>query len=232
MIGLQTWLDITANNLANVNTNGYKADSLNFQDTLTQNLFANGGSGQNIGSMAGGESPVQETTSFEQGTISHTGSPFNIALNSPDEMLAVQTPNGVRYTRDGAFQLDSQGRLTNNSGFPILDTSGRPITVPDGTVQFSSTGALSVQTSDGVKDVASLGIYKGSFAKVGGNLFIGSGTEAVASPSIVPSALEGSNVNPISALTNLIKIQRIFELEQKAITQQNSSSNSLLQAVD
>lgn len=231
MIGLQNWLDITANNLANVNTVGYKSDHLSFEETLSQQLYANGGSGGPIGSIAQGENPVGEVTSFSQGAVSETGNPLDLALTSPDAMFSVQTPGGVQYTRDGAFRLNSQGQLVSNSGLPILDDSGRTITVPSGTVQFSSSGELSVRTPQGVQEVAKLGIYKGEFAKVGGNLFVGKGTEAVTAPSVAPNALEGSNVNPVEAMTTLIRIQRIFELQQKAITQQNSSSNSLLQAV-
>ncbi len=231
MIGLQTWLDVTTNNLANASTTGYKADGLSFTDALSQQLYANAGSGPAIGSLGSGEVPTGEFTNFSQGPIQATGNPLDVAIENNDGMFSVQTPNGVSYTRDGAFSLNQDGTLVNSSGYPVLDNTGRSISVPTGDIQISSSGELSVRTSQGVHQVAQIGVYKGAFSKLGSNLYSGTGTEALTSPKLTSGALEGSNVNAIQALTDLIKIGRLYALEQKAVTQQDTSSNKLLQAV-
>lgn len=231
MAGLQTWLDVTTNNLANASTTGFKADGLTFTDALTQQLRADAGSGPSIGSIGSGEVPNAEYTDFSQGPIQSTGNPLDLAIQDSNGMFSVQTPHGVAFTRDGSFQLNKDGTLVNQSGYPVLDSTGHPISVPNGDIQFSSSGELSVRTAKGVQNIASLGVYSGSFSKLGSNLYSGKGTEALTTPKLTSGALEGSNVNAIQAMTDLIKIGRLYSLEQKAITQQDTSSNKLLQAV-
>lgn len=231
MAGLQTWLDVASNNLANASTTGYKADGLSFTDALTQQLYANAGAGPAIGSIGSGEVPNSEYTDFSQGPIQTTGNPLNAAIQDANGMFSVQTPNGVAYTRDGSFELSQDGTLVNESGYSVLDNTGHSIAVPNGDVQISPSGELSVRTANGVQHVAQIGVYSGSFSKLGSNLYSGTGTEALATPKLAPGALEGSNVNAIQAMTDLIKIGRLYALEQKAITQQDTSSNKLLQAV-
>src|SRR5579862_5330180 len=104
MNAAQRLLDVTANNLANVSTNGFKSDGLIFRDALEANMSQNG---QPIGQMSFGVQSDGGFTNFEVGSISQTGNPLDVAITSPQGAFKVDIGNGqFRYTRDGAFRLD------------------------------------------------------------------------------------------------------------------------------
>lgn len=232
MVGLQHWLDIEANNLANANTTGYKADSLTFQDSLEQKMYANGGTGQALGSLGSGPTPGMEYTNFATGSIKSTGNPLDVAITNPTAMFVVKTPNGLRYTRDGEFTLAPDSTLVSQAGYPILDDSGRTITLPTGTPEITSSGQVIVHSSKGVQTVAQLGIATGRWQKEGSNLFQGQNVTPAKDITLATHSIEGSNVNAVKAMTDLIKIQRTYDLAQKSITTSDKSNQLLIQALN
>src|SRR6476661_8549436 len=123
-IALSRELDVVANNIANINTTGYKSDATVFQEFLMPGASANG--------FRGGDrriSFVQDRatwTDFSQGPVQPTGNPLDVAI-SGNAFLTVQTPGGERYTRNGALQINAQGQLVNSEGLPIVGANG-PIT--------------------------------------------------------------------------------------------------------
>ncbi|MBS1717602.1 MAG: flagellar hook-basal body protein [Armatimonadetes bacterium] len=229
MTSMEQWMDVTANNLANVSTTGFKRDTLAFNDTLEQQLAANSGQGKPIGSVGYGPAAAGQYTSFEAGSINQTGRSLDVALNDPNTMFSVATPGGTRYTRDGAFQISQAGQLVNNSGDAVLDSSGQPITLsPNAKIKIDPTGAI---TADD-KVVGTLGIYTGSFIKEGQNLYTSSNAAPSTGATVTPGALEGSNVNAVSSMVELITLNRQFELAQKSIQQQDDLSQRLIQSLN
>jgi flagellar basal-body rod protein FlgF len=227
MIADQKWMDMIANNLANVSTNGFKKDGLSFSDLLDQQVRTSGGLGKGLGTISAGTKIGATFTDYSVGPMQATGRPLDVAIQSPDAMFAVQTPQGIRYTRDGAFTLDQNRQLVNHDGFAVLDGSQQPITIPAGQVTIDTVGQISVNG----KTAGTLGLFSGSFEKEGANLYA-SGDAATASGKTVQSGtIEGSNVNAVASMVDMITLQRTFDLTQKVVTQQDNLSQRLIQSL-
>lgn len=160
------------------------------------------------------------------GSITQTGNPLDVAIEGPG-MFQVQAPNGVMYTRSGSFKISPTRELTTSDGLAVLDNAGRPIDLAKGEVAIDAEGNVMV---DG-KATAKLQIYSGSFKKEGANLF--SAPDAQPKPDFVlhESSIEGSNVNVIQAMADLIKLGRNFELSQKSIQTQDDMTQKLIQSL-
>ncbi len=233
MSGLQKALDVTANNLANASTTGFKRDGLIFQDALQREIFAAGGTGPSIGKLGGGALPVEEYTVLEIGTISTTSNNFDMAIKTPKGMFAVKVGSETRYTRDGSFALDESRRLVNKSGYPVLDKSGNEITIPPGTMQVENGGRILVAGTP----VGEVGVYdltpNSVFKKVGDNLYEVNGeTEVMADSPIAASSIESSNVNAVESMLEMVKIGRLFELSQKNIQSQDELLQRLISSLN
>ena len=232
MTAAEQLLDVTANNLANVSTNGFKADSLIFSDTLQKQLNSGDGSGRNIGSLGSGPSFVGEVTDFSLGSMNATGNPLDVAIATEQGMFAAQTPNGVQYTRDGSFHIDSNGLLVTQDGYPVLDNNQNTITigsqVSPQAVSISSSGDLMV---NGGRAIATLGVYDGTFSKQGGNLWSSGNATVEPTPNVRQGVIEGSNVNAIEAMVSMIKLNRAVEMAQKSMQSEDESSQKLNQTM-
>lgn len=233
MTGLQRGLDVTANNLANASTTGFKRDALIFQDTLQREMYANGGFGQSVGKLGAGANAVAEYTIPEAGAISVTGNPFDMAVTTPVGMFAVKVGDDIRYTRDGAFALDSQRRLVTKDGHPVLDRDGAEITIPPGQMQVEQGGRILV----GGQIIGEVGVFApaetATFTKAGGNLFEASGEiAALGGNPIAAASLESSNVNAVESMLDMVKIGRLFELSQKSIQSQDELLQRLISSLN
>jgi len=234
MVAAQRAMDVTANNLANASTSGFKRDGLIFQDTLQREMYANGGTGPSVGKLGSGAQAVEEFTIRDIGVISSTGNNFDMAINAPEGMFGVKVDGETLYTRNGAFGLDEQRRLVTKAGNPVLDKDGNEITVPPGTMEVQSGGKISV---NGIP-VAQVGVYvpndKGQFIKEGENLYriTAEGAKALDNSPIEASSLEGSNVNVVESMLDMIKIGRQFELSQKTIQQQDDLLQRLISSLN
>jgi flagellar basal body rod protein FlgG len=226
MANSETWLDVTSNNLANTSTNGFKRDGLSFQSTLQQ-VNANGGLGQSVNDLSSGTvigSPY--STLSELGPMNSTGNLLDVALKSPTAMFAVQGPGGqISYTRDGSFTVDSQRNLVTQSGMKVLDSNKNPIQITgNGQISISPNG----QVLSGTTVAGQIGAFAGNVQKTGNNLYSGGNDMSpVDNPQFAPGTLEGSNVNAIQSMLDLIKIGRSYELQQKTISQQDELSQKL-----
>jgi len=207
-------LEMLANNLANVETGGYKADrefySLYTGDDAT--------SDPQTGDMS--TLPVIETqwTDQSQGTLHQTSNPFDFAVDG-NGMFAVQTASGVRYTRNGSFRLSPAGALTTAGGDSILSKTGGQIllqpglpveVLPDGTVQQGGQSA-------GQMELASFD--PGGIEKVGLNYFapLAGAKAKPATGTVLQGRIEASNVGPAESSIRLVAIMRQFEMLQKAM---------------
>lgn len=226
MLAGQKWLDVVANNLANVSTTGFKRDELAFSDAYIREMRLHGGRGASIGSLGSGAALVAEYTIFEPGPLATTGNPLDVALMSDKGLFAVETPQGVRYTRDGAFQLDKDRRIVTKQGHAVLDDSRNPIELPDGEIQIQADGRVMA----GSQEIAKIGVFDGTFVKTGGNLFSGNG-QPLEDVAVTAGALEGSNVNAIDAMIQMISVNRTFEMAQKSISQQDELTQRLINSL-
>ncbi|HTR42085.1 MAG TPA: flagellar basal-body rod protein FlgG [Pseudomonadales bacterium] len=240
-------LDVISNNLANVNSTGYKESKLQFQDLLYQTTRAagsqQGGGNELPGSLQVGQGaiPVATERVFTQGDLSQTGGNLDIAIQGAG-FFQVQMPDGsLAYTRDGAFKTDSEGRIVTSDGYPV---QGGFQPVPTGTtnITISASGAVTYTTSSGT---TSSQIQLANFNNPGGLQGIGqnlyteteaSGTAQLGDPTtnglgqLQQGYLELSNVSVVQEMVNLILAQRAYEVNSKAVQaadQMMQDSNNL-----
>jgi len=227
-------LDVIANNLANVNTTGFKKSKIEFQDLLYQTSRAPGaeqGAGNKVptGVQVGhGSRPVATSKVFTTGELTQTGERLDVAIQG-DGFFEVQLPDGTRaYTRDGAFKTASDGRITTSDGL-VLQGGFQP--VPPGTtsVTISPTGEV---TYNGANGPTSFRVQLVRFnnpsglESVGRNLYRetnASGNAELGNPGengfgeIQQGFLEMSNVKVVEEMVNLIVAQRAYEVNSKAV---------------
>lgn len=222
----QKWMEVVANNLANAGTTGYKRDDVSFEESLQVTLRANGGTGKVIGQVQNGPNAARLVTTMDQGNALLTGNSLDLMIDAKEGMFAVQTANGTRYTRNGSFELKSDGTLTTKSGDPVLDTNNNPIQLPPGNVKFGRDGTVSVDD----RRVAQLGIFEGRFNKRGDSLYEAETAPTLtAAPTVIPGAVEASNVNTIQEMVDLVRIQRTYEMAQKTVQQHDELTQALIQ---
>jgi len=239
-------LDVISNNLANVNTTGYKESKLQFQDLLYQTTRAagsqQGGGNELPGSLQIGQGaiPIATARIFTNGELSNTGNNLDIAIQGAG-FFQVQMPDGtLAYTRDGAFKTDSEGRIVTSDGYPV---QGGFQPVPSGTtnITISASGAVTYTTSSGT---TSSQVQLANFNNPGGleamgNLFketLASGNAQLGDPTqnglgqLQQGYLELSNVSVVQEMVSLILAQRAYEVNSKAVQaadQMMQDSNNL-----
>ena len=223
-------LDTIANNLANVNTTGFKKSKIEFQDLLYQQsrpAGADGGAGNLVpsGTQVGAGSRVVSTAKvFTQGTLSQTGEKLDIAVQG-EGFFEIQRPDGTSaYTRDGSFKLTSTGQVVTNDGLPVL-SGFQPIPVGATSISVATTGEVTVSTPTGTTNFQ---IQLVRFANptglenAGGNLYLettASGTPELGNPGVqgfgttIQGYLEGSNVNVVNEMVSMIVAQRAYEIQ-------------------
>ncbi|KYZ76350.1 flagellar basal-body rod protein FlgG [Anaerosporomusa subterranea] len=209
--------DATANNLANVNTAGFKKDAAvnkSFADMLISRI--NDGPVQPVGSVGTGAEVDEIVAIHTQGMMRHTGNPLDLAIEG-QSYFAVETPAGVRYTRNGAFSRNSLGELTTADGHAVLAENGR-LVVNGSSVTVSEEGIVSV---DGIEAgrlrLAEFNDEK-RLIKEGSSLFQDTGAGQKQATGLVrQGTLEMSNVNAVSEMVNLINGYRAYEVNAKAV---------------
>ena len=229
MMTTTQWMDVISNNLANSGTDGYKAYTLAFSDVMVKNLYANGGSGQLIGSLGNGPEGVANAIDHSVGTIRSTGNPLDCAIRTPQGMFAVQQNGTTAYTRNGSFTVNADRELVTNQGHLVLDQQGQKITLP-GTerIEIDAQGIV----HQGNNSVASLGIFDGEFRKAGNNLWSSNNARPLQNASLATAAVESSNVEPVQAMVDMIRIQRSFEMSQKSIQTQDEMTGKLFEIIN
>jgi flagellar basal-body rod protein FlgF len=227
-------LDVAANNLANVDTTGFKVESLITQDDPVMPAHAPPGS-----------TPVQfaldqgVARDFTQGALQQTGAPLDLAIEGKG-FFQVQTASGIQYTRDGRFGSDAQGQLIDQQGNPVLDAGGSPISLnaQGGAPQIGLDGTVT-QTVPGQAQPAVIGkVGVVSFDSLGGLTKSGDGlyqntTNAQPTPvtasRVHQGMLESSNVQPIVQITDLIRISRAYESVSQMMSDSSDLSKTAIQ---
>ncbi len=240
----QARMSLISNNLANVNTTGFKQSRAVFEDLMYQNISqAGSATSQNTQSPSGlmmgtGVRIVSTEKNFSQGTHTQTGNQLDVMIQGRG-LFQVLLPDGnLAYTRDGSFKSDANGRLVTASGYEIQPA----ITLPDRleTLTISVDGLIQATFSDQTDPTTVGTLQTADFLNPAGleprgeNLFLetaASGTPQIGTPglnglgSLVQGALEGSNVNVVEELVSMIETQRAYEMNSKAI----STSDQMLQ---
>lgn len=206
---LRRQMDVAANNMANMNTAGFKSEAVLFEPVIRRPA--------SITERPKTVEFVRDYTiarDLRPGALQRTDNPLDFALTG-DGFFTIGTAQGPAFTRDGRFQLDTQGRLITRDGQPVLDNAGQPITLDlaAGEPLMGKDGTL---TQNGVP-VATLGIAAfqrpGALDKVGDNLLRATLEQPAAAQNveIVQGMVEGSNVVAVTELTRIMEITRAFE---------------------
>jgi flagellar basal-body rod protein FlgG len=239
-----TQMAVIANNLANSNTTGFKADRAAFQDLMYQNVQQVGAqSTQNTQystglSLGTGVKIAATEKNYAQGSVLQTGGTLDMSVTGLG-FFQITMPDGtLAYTRDGSFSMDAQGNVVTASGYPIspaitVPISAQAVTVgTDGTVSVTIAGAAK-PTTVGQIQLANFINVEG-LQPTGNNLLVESGSSGapqVGTPgtnglgSLQQGSLETSNVNTVTELVNMITCQRAYEMNSKAI----STTDQMLQ---
>jgi len=218
-------LDVAANNLANVNTGGYKGQVPRFAS-----LLADSGRVNNAALRAVNEFGVlgESRLDLRQGSIEHTNNDLDFAIQGSGYFALQNSQGGRLYTRNGAFHVNQQGQLTAGDGSLVLGTGG-PILLPPGKVSVSAGGTISVDGAvSGQLQVVDFPSGT-ELTPEGAAMF--SAPDGTARPSttvdVVQGALEGSNVNAVSAAVGLVNLQRNMGMLQQALTVFHSEFNRI-----
>jgi flagellar basal-body rod protein FlgG len=199
MLAEQARQDLIANDLANASTPGYKSDRTS-QRSFGELLLKDTRTGATVGPLGLGAEISRQVTDTTPSTVNETGEPLDLAIDG-DGFFAVQTDQGVRYTRNGRFSADGQGRLTDQLGNLVLGPNGQPVvTAADGTVQARQVGAFTLANA----------------VKVGEGLFTGAAGGRAAG-TVRTGALENSGVNPTRTMVDMMASMRAFEAGQRVI---------------
>lgn len=214
--GLQRSLDVTANNLANTSTQGYRAQRLVFEELLAP------AAGEAQSRPAYGHDRLSYTD-LRTGTLSTTGNPLDLAIQG-EGWFAYEGEDGqVALGRDGRFVLNAEGMLVTTMGRPVLDAGGGQIVIDteagppsigrDGTIsdgQGANIGQIGLFAAPGIE----------TWQRLGESMFVPrdgapAPLEALETPVMIQGAIEGSNVNPVTEMVRMIEVQRSFEQVMK-----------------
>jgi flagellar basal-body rod protein FlgG len=237
----QSQADTIANNLANVNTSGFKRTLLQVQSAPELGVFrlqtqpqgaGSSSASSFVGALGMGAQVLDTPAVFEQGTLQSTGNTLDAAI-SGNGFFTLQTPQGIRYTRDGQFARDGQGYLVTMDGSRVVGRNGA-IQLQAGDVQIGEDGTI--RQNGNVVDQLRV-VQFGNVAAVrpeGDNRFVdtGAGRPAIDTTSTVhQGSLERSNANVVRSMVDLISAQRWFEANQKVIQTQDTANGYAIQNV-
>jgi flagellar basal-body rod protein FlgG len=242
----QTRMEVVSNNIANVNTTGFKRERAVFEDLLYQNISQVGASSTQDTQLPSGFSigtgvrVVATEKLHSQGNLSNTGNPLDMAVQGKGFFQVLMPDGSLAYTRDGSFQVNQDGQLVTSSGYQVQPA----ITVPEGaqSVTVGSDGTVSVLLpgSTAATQVGSLQltnfINPAGLQAIGQNLLLESGSSGAPQTgtpglnglgTLLQGSVESSNVNIAEELVNMIETQRAYEMNSKAI----QSADQMLQFV-
>lgn len=244
MIGQQNYLDVISNNIANVNTTGFKKSRVEFQDMLSQvvktpGAMINQGTFQPVGIDYGlGVKTAATTKIFSQGAAVSTDRNLDIAIQGEGFLQVMKTDGTLAYTRDGSLKVDSMGQLCTTDGYLIQPQTTIPSDAKE--IDITEDGNISVtvgsDTTQSIVGTIQLARFQNpsGLLGIGHNLYVetsASGNPIQDTPgsngmgTISQGFLEGSNVQVVEELISLIKAERAFESNSKLI----SSSSEILQ---
>jgi flagellar basal-body rod protein FlgF len=229
-------LDIVANNIANIDTTGYKADNALFSQYLMSKT--------SDGDFTGGDRRVDFVTDraswidFSAGSLQRTGNPLDVAIQG-NGYLVVQTPRGVRYTRNGALVTNAAGQLVTDEGYPVLGENG-PITFQnaDHNINISPSGIITVREGTSAIESPRGRLQLVAFnpqsrlQKDGDSMFVAppgvNPSAPASSTTVVQGAIEKSNVNAVAEISRMIQITQSYTDIATVLEQQSDQRKNAL----
>lgn len=232
LVAAQRMTAVTANNIANADTPGFRASRPVFGSVLERQVDADAPRGGRDLAFAQDRATWRDTAAAP---LQHTGNPLDIALSDQDAFFAVETPRGERYTRAGRFSLDVQGRVVDPDGNALLGANGQPIRIEPGSASIEIRGDGTVSTEAG--PVGQLRILR--FDDVqrlraeGDRNFAADGqpSRPVERPGVVQGAVEGSNVRPVLELTRLTEDLRQFQFVSQMAEREGERLGTVVERV-
>jgi flagellar basal-body rod protein FlgF len=235
-VTLERQLDVVANNVANVNTNGYKADKSLFEEYLRS-----GAHEDNFIGIDRRVSYVQDRATFRdfaQGPLEKTDNPLDVAIDGGG-LLVVQTPGGERYTRDGSLHVNNLGQLVTVAGDPVVGTNGPIVFQPtDHDISISPDGTVTVlegtNRTDAIRGKLSLVSFADAqtLLKQGSNLFA-AGEGGAPQPDLKSTVQQGyvekSNVNAVSEMAHMMEVVRTYTQISTLLQQQSDLQKSAIE---
>ena len=206
-------MDVIANNIANVSTPGFKREAAKFEEFVAMMRPAEGQTGMQPVSFVKDAGTMRDSS---QGNLDQTGATYDVAIAGPG-YFQVQTPTGMRYTRDGHFSLNNEGNMVTSQGYAvqgdggaitIAPTDGQIVVAPDGTISSVLNGVTNLLGKFKVVDFPSTA----ALVKQGSNLYSTDQTPTVpANVNIRQGAMEASNVQPVIEISHMIEVMRAYE---------------------
>lgn len=238
-VALERQMDVVANNVANVNTNGFKAEKSLFEEYLTS-----GAREDNFALADRRVSFVQDRATYHdlmQGPSERTGNPLDVSIDGSG-FFAVQTPGGERYTRDGSFQINAQGQLVTASGNVVLGTNGPIVFQPtDKDIVITADGTVTVKEGivtqfDSIRGRLRMVKFDNpqKLQKEGSNLF-SAAAGMPAQPDVASRVNQGfvekSNVNAVAEMSRLLMVSRTYEKISALLQQQGDLQKNAIQSL-
>jgi flagellar basal-body rod protein FlgF len=224
-------MDVIANNIANASTPGFKRETAKFEEYVTHVRPSETQKGPQALSFVKDAGVVRDVG---QGEMTSTGATLDFAINGKG-FFAVQTPTGMRYTRDGHFSLNQDGQLVTSDGYAVQGDGGAiTITPNDGNVSVGPDGTISSVLNGTSNQIGKLQVMtfpnERALTKQGANLY---STTQAATPStestIAQRMLEGSNVKPVIEISHMVEVMRAYQM---TATMTNSQEQLMRQAID
>lgn len=223
--GLMQEMRTLANNIANASTTGFRAEGVMFSEHVSA-------LGPAMESLSMATATVRDTVTT-QGALSQTGGTFDLAIEG-DGFFLIETPNGQRLTRAGAFQPNENGDLVTPDGYQVLDAGGAPVFVPQGvgTIGISPDGTISA----GGQPIGQIGLVvpvdPTQMVREGGVMFDAQGGfEPTLDGRMIQGFLEDANVNPILQVSRMIEVQRAYELGQSFLDKEDERIRGVIEAI-
>lgn len=227
LIAQQRALDVTADNIANAGTPGYKAVRIQFSDWLSRQ--------QGTAAPRGGASVAftQDRATwrdFQPGPLNHTGNPLDLALTNAG-YFTVSTPQGPRLTRAGRFGLLADGTIVDGTGHALLNTNGQPIQLSPTDTQITVAGDGTLSSENG--QIGKIGVVEVSdpmqLSAIGGDkLSSGSATTPATNPGLVQGSIEDSNVQPMMEMVRMMNDLREFQYVTQMVEAENQRQQSAI----
>jgi flagellar basal-body rod protein FlgF len=225
-IALQRQMDVVANNMANINTTGFKAEDMLFQEYKMPVAADNDFAGNQSVSYTEDWATVHDMTN---GPLSQTGNPLDVALSGKG-FLTVSTPNGDRYTRAGSLAIDASGTLVDLAGNPVLSDAG-PVhfDAADVNIQIDKSG--NITTSQGGKGKLAVVEFADTqqLVREGNNLYSGGTPVAATATDLIQGSIERSNVSGVTEMAQMIRVERAYQQLADIMQRQDELRTSAVQ---
>jgi len=220
-------MSVVANNLANMNTTGFKGEKIMFVEHLVRSKGGEKIGGERMAYVR----DIATVRDKSEGPLQKTGNPLDLAING-DGFFTIDTPDGERYTRNGNFQMNEEGQLVTRLGHPVLSDNGQPFffTAEDGQISIARDGTVSTDTGQ----IGRIGVvsFENTYdmQQVAGGLL---NTEQQPAPveqtNVVQGMLEGSNVQPIIEMTRMIEANRSYNHVKNFVQREDERIKKMVQ---